>query len=794
MKKSMKNVFSYALVLIAFSITAVLGGFIFNVVPSAKAEEGSQTVVTISNAGDLNNYIYNYDETHITDNIVLGANIDMVDQALDGTIGTAEHPFAGTFDGKGYSISNFKIGSGADETDAKYFALFGETKGATISNLSITGKLSYTIDKCLNAYVGVVVAKANDTTINNLQITPSQVQLTSSYACNMKFGLIAGLFVSGNANYVICRTANVSAISLSGDNNNIYEIGGMFGNFDNSSAKFMVCSAPINVSATNTFVGKVNCGGFAGTITQGGSEIVNVAMHNTMTTSNTSMSTANFGQIAGAISNPAPAKGAISHIHYKDSAALTSRFGSMGGYRYNDEASYDHIAPSTYELNNLTTETGKTMPTYFENQTWHSRYSWDFEETWYSSASMINLQSFYGNFSLSFSTAFVESTVLQSSTTLNPTYRYGDKVTMEFEFKDVVDGEFSINMDHFYTLDKITRGGVPVATINTITNGEEVSYSVSGSKNYGIEKTEDGFAITVKNINLATSGEYNVTTREKEFNIVAKTKLYDETDKLIEGAEPGYVYYQGTNATTPGLSITGVKYGYKQGIETRINPAYPANAFIGWYIEVADGEDIALSTVEVLQINFGSQNFTDNMVIYAKYQDNACVVTFTMTDGVSRIQFYNSIVEKTETAIPVAKTETLLRLEIFVEQNYEFNTETFIAELANKTNTGEEGFCELKETSQSESGEWYYLFMLDMSLLEGEYAEGFTVAVQATEIEDKTAGWIWYAVGGGAGALVLAIVIVLIVVLKRRGGGGGGSYGKAKSASSTKKGFKNMYY
>ena len=173
MKKSMKNFFSYALVLIAFSITAILGGFVFNVAPSAKAESGeSVTVRTLNTAEDLNNYIYNYDDANVNDYVVLGGNIDMVDQTLDGVIGTAENPFMGTFDGKGYAISNFKIGSGAEASDAKYFGLFGVTRGATIANLAITGKVVYTINNCLNAYVGGVVAHASDTTIKNLQITP----------------------------------------------------------------------------------------------------------------------------------------------------------------------------------------------------------------------------------------------------------------------------------------------------------------------------------------------------------------------------------------------------------------------------------------------------------------------------------------------------------------------------------------------------------------------------------------------------------------------------------------------
>ena len=70
-----------------------------------------------------------------------------------GTKGTS-NVFKGTFDGNGATISNLKISGGS------YVALFGETSGATIKDLTVTGEVS-------GEDVAGIVAKATDTTITN---------------------------------------------------------------------------------------------------------------------------------------------------------------------------------------------------------------------------------------------------------------------------------------------------------------------------------------------------------------------------------------------------------------------------------------------------------------------------------------------------------------------------------------------------------------------------------------------------------------------------------------------------
>ena len=87
--------------------------------------------------------------------IKLTKNLDLngIEWTPIGTKGTS-NVFKGTFDGNGATISNLKISGGS------YVALFGETSGAAIKNLTVTGEVS-------GEDVAGIVAKATDTTITN---------------------------------------------------------------------------------------------------------------------------------------------------------------------------------------------------------------------------------------------------------------------------------------------------------------------------------------------------------------------------------------------------------------------------------------------------------------------------------------------------------------------------------------------------------------------------------------------------------------------------------------------------
>ena len=87
--------------------------------------------------------------------IKLTKNLDLngIEWTPIGTKGTS-NVFKGTFDGNGATISNLKISGGS------YVALFGETSGAAIKDLTVTGEVS-------GEDVAGIVAKATDTTITN---------------------------------------------------------------------------------------------------------------------------------------------------------------------------------------------------------------------------------------------------------------------------------------------------------------------------------------------------------------------------------------------------------------------------------------------------------------------------------------------------------------------------------------------------------------------------------------------------------------------------------------------------
>ena len=105
-----------------------------------------------------------------------------------GTKGTS-NVFKGTFDGNGATISNLKISGGS------YVALFGETSGATIKDLTVTGEVS-------GEDVAGIVAKATDTTITNCV---SKVNVTATV------GKAAGISASFGGTITKCENRGTVA-------------------------------------------------------------------------------------------------------------------------------------------------------------------------------------------------------------------------------------------------------------------------------------------------------------------------------------------------------------------------------------------------------------------------------------------------------------------------------------------------------------------------------------------------------------------------------------------------------
>lgn len=73
--------------------------------------------------------------------IALAANLDLSDIAWT-PIGTADHGkyngFSGTFDGRGYTVSNVICGTGSASANYEAIGLFGVVDGGTVKNLNVT--------------------------------------------------------------------------------------------------------------------------------------------------------------------------------------------------------------------------------------------------------------------------------------------------------------------------------------------------------------------------------------------------------------------------------------------------------------------------------------------------------------------------------------------------------------------------------------------------------------------------------------------------------------------------------
>jgi hypothetical protein len=609
----------------------------------------------------------------------------------------------------------------------------------------------------------------------------------TDFSSNIYFGSITGYAENSNISNVICRSTETKNLQLTGNDGKSLTYGGMVGVLSNSSITFGVTSFKFNLNIGENFDGSVKFGGIVGNVNQGGSKIVNVASENTFAITNNSTVVPYVGQVAGVVSNPAPSSGNISYIHYKSSSSV-DRFGNIGSYNFSQESVYDYVTVAQYNLTSID---------YFDNQNWDDFYGdWDFDSVWYFGASTIYLQSFYGNYNVTISNN-LNTDVLSMTNKLENGYRYGDTVDLQFAFKDITEQEKVVgNMMSYYNLSSIYLNSNEVAKIVTVTTTDGFYYRISGSNAYEIskdEKNENAFTLTISSVNQSTAGEYYITTETKTFNIKISSRLYDKNEELKSGSVPGYVYYaQAPNSTTESLTLSKIGYGQTNRVGTVVK-SNTANKFDGWYLVGQDGKDVELSTNYILEITFGKGNFTADCEIYAKYSDNACIVTFKMDEGVDRVELYSGgrVITESGKTEGISKTESSLKLEIYVKKNYDFDVDKFILELDTyKTQDPNKTFCTLRDSY--DTGEYhYYLFILDMTSLQGDFANAFTITSQTTVAKTESPSWLWYVVGGVGGTIVLALVILAIVLIAKRRGGGGG---RMSGGSFSKKSYKNMYY
>ena len=822
MKKTLKFSIISLIVFLAFC-----GLFLFSmpcIINNVDAEIAkSSTVITIETPEDLQAFINGYSENASDCTVLLTKDIDMSKNYVENTIGTSKAPFTGVFDGDGYTISNLNIdfsNTAKDYVVPSYLGLFGVTNGATIFDLKISGVTNITVSNSPNILaVGTLVGKAQNTTIENCDInaTLNYVDNKNQEGVNEENKGIKTINAGGYVGELVDSTIKnslyrpdsrngASSFSLSSIFKRDAKIGGVAGVVQNSTIMFMVSAPRLSVEiASESFSGSTYIGGIFGTISQGNSKVINCVVEPTITINNNYNKTIYSGAIGGYISLPAPYENNISYVYYNSSLMA---FGDT----------------TNYNANNNVTSVSDTIIShkagardYFESKKWNGLYGdhWDFANTFIIQDNNIDLQAFQGDFAIRVTTSSVSvddniiilldtneagELVPATNNELELTSSgYNDTVQIKFKFNANVNAKIG----KYYSLSSLTLRSGETKTVASF---------LEGDNGYRLDTMDDYDRISMSTINdeeetiytITISGVTNNYTGLYQLNIVANKfvgkfeyRLFakDETTEIDEGVVQTecYVYNKtGGNQTSRSYTIDDMTYNNSYTIATRAD-SRSIYEFRGWYLETDDG-DIPLSDADEeggnvfsnsdLSFTFGQKDFalTDNFVVYAKYVDNSCEITFDFDEGIERIVISTNedAITTTGTTIKVKK-QSNVKMELYLKEDYSFDVQRFLDIVSIY-----KGVCERVDDG---SNARYYQFNLDMTQLNDPSFNNVLNLSFETEVEDTT-DWtlIWTIVGSCLGGLVLiAIIIVVVVVVKRRKGGGGG--GRTRKAS-----YKNMYY
>ncbi|MBQ8451874.1 MAG: tetratricopeptide repeat protein [Clostridia bacterium] len=233
----------------------------------------TQTNYEVSTVEEFNklNEVSNWDNKII----VIKNDIDFGGQEIN-SIGSEQKPFTGSIYGNGHTISNFKL-SVKNENGSAYAGIINVAKNARISALKIK-QTSVSISSNVsfeNAYIGLIVAKCDDSTIQRISIT-DEISMSVNLKANSLFaGEIVGFAANSDiSNSFVKSTANLNLTIALNESSNF--VGGFAG-------KIVATKNKLNSLAINTTY-------FSGTI-------------NTSVLNDTDQTKIYFGELAGEVEN-----------------------------------------------------------------------------------------------------------------------------------------------------------------------------------------------------------------------------------------------------------------------------------------------------------------------------------------------------------------------------------------------------------------------------------------------------------------------------------------------------------
>ena len=817
MKKTLKFSIFSLIVFLAFC-----GLFLFSIpciINNVDAEITESTAdISISTPSELENFIEGYfrdPASNSNKTVLLTADIDMSNNIIESSvIGTETYPFTGTFDGNGHTISNLSLNfsnTAEDSIIPSYLGLFGVTNGATILDLEISGVTNISVSNSPDVLdVGILVGKAENTTIENCTINSilnysdnknkDGVNDENRGIKTINAGGMVGELVNSTIRNSIYRPSNASSFYLESIFRRDAKFGGIAGVVQNSNIFFTVSAPKIEVQTSENFAGYTYIGGIFGTISQGNSKVINCVVEPTISVVNNYDKIVYSGAIGGYIYLPAPYANNISYVYYY---SPLNAFGEGTNYTSSNNITSvsDTIITHTAEVGSEYTDARD----YFESKKWNGLYGdWDFANTFIIQDNNIFLQAFQGEFSIRVTTssASVEDNIIillddeDEDNELEYTPEYNDIVQIRFKFNDQVNELIG----QYYRLDNLTlRSGVTQSVASFSESSASEGYRLITTDNYDrismtTEKDNDGeivYTITINGVTNNYTGVYQLNIVANDFEARFEYRLFgkDEETPVTEIVPSECYVYNKTGGTQDSryYTVYDMTYNNSYTIATRAD-SRSIYEFRGWYLDVEndgliDNDEPLNSSGSDLSFTFGQGKFalTEDFVVYAKYVDNSCEMTFVFDEGIERIVISTNenAITTTETTIKVKK-QTNVKMELYLKENYAFDVQRFLDEVSTfRVN------CTLDNEVSTDT---YYLFTLDLAQISDQsFGDVLNLSFE-TEVQDTT-DWtlIWIIIGSVLGGLVLiAIIIIVVVVVKRKGGGGGGR--------SRKSSYRNMYY
>lgn len=238
-----------------------------NALKNAEEADGSESnPYVIANIDQLKAFAdaVNNGNSYAGKYVVLGANLDLAEIAIWAPIGNSDHgktnAFAGTFDGKGYTVSHVNCGKAGAAASYEAIGFFGVVSG-TVKNLNVQ------IDKFYNTYseyniamgglVGILESKA---VIDHCSVTGPDFALSDEGTAAKVVGGLVGHMKSNSLVANSWSDIYISAGSLA--LNTQISVGGICGQQAKNS--LIANSASFGSVVSTVMTGKLRVGGLVG--------------------------------------------------------------------------------------------------------------------------------------------------------------------------------------------------------------------------------------------------------------------------------------------------------------------------------------------------------------------------------------------------------------------------------------------------------------------------------------------------------------------------------------------------